>query len=203
MRNSFRSFGLGSAVVVGVAVLGSCSPSGDGASEEQTLGVDRPGYESVEEVADRSIFAFTGVVGEGVDTTLAPTYDSDDPEANPYAGTDRTPSAEEIEAASVPVVEYAVSVVDPLSSPLQQDAETAVMVVGGEAYDSEIVYPERDAEYLFFVINETQDASYSLVGIDVGAFQAQGDGSYANPVGMVVEADEVESYAERAGTAEG
>lgn len=191
MRNFARFLVLGSAAVVGVVALGSCSPS-----EEQAPGGNRLVFESVEEVADTARFAFTGVVGEGIDTSFTP-------EAEPYPGTDRTPSGVKIEADSVPVVEYFVSVVDPLSSPLEQDADTAVMVVGGEADESGVVPLERDEEYLFFVINETQDALYSLVGIDVGAFQAQSDGSYANPVGMVLEADEVEAYAECAATFEG
>src|SRR5699024_10522493 len=112
--------------VVGAGTVGSCSPPEDSPSGEQTMGGDRIVYESVEEIADASIFAFTGVVGEGFETTLAPSYDSEGPEINPYAGTDNTPSAEEIEAASLPVIEYPVSVVDPLSSELRQDDDTAV-----------------------------------------------------------------------------
>lgn len=203
MHNSFRSFVLGSAVIVGVAGVASCSSPGDIPSGEQTMEVDRMVYESVEEIADASIFAFTGVVGEGFETTLAPTYDSEDPAINPYAGTDNTPSAEEIEAASLPVIEYPVSVVDPLSSELRQDDDTAVVLMGGDAFDSGIASLEPGEEYLFFVFMETQDDSYSLAGIDAGAFQAQHDGSYANPEGMAVEADEVEALAERADTAEG
>lgn len=197
MGDSFRSFVLSSAAIVGIAALASCSSPGDSPPGEQTTGADRPDFESVEEVADRSLFAFIGVVGEGSDSTLAPAYGS----GSPDAGSDRTPSPEETE--EVPVIEYPVSVVDPLSSLLQQGDETSVVVAGGEGFESNIVSLERDEEYLFFVITETEDASYSLVGIDVGAFQAQGDGSYINPVDLVVEADELESYAERAGAVEG
>lgn len=60
MRSAIRISVLSSVAAVGVAAPGSCSTSEGGPSEEQTLGVDRPVYESVEEVADRSIFAFTG-----------------------------------------------------------------------------------------------------------------------------------------------
>lgn len=76
-------------------------------------------------------------------------------------------------------------------------------VAGGEGFARDIVSLEPSEEYLFFVYAETQDAPYRLVGIDAGAFQAQSDGSYANPVGMAVEASEVQAFAQRAAEIEG
>ncbi|MCO1337792.1 hypothetical protein BJH93_02635 [Kocuria polaris] len=129
----------------------------------------------------------TGHVVASEATKEHPTYDSDDPELNPYAGRDDAPTDEEIEAAAIVVTTHTVEVESVLGRrsgiDIEPGAEIRVVEAGGVFNGVTHEVPgigllERGDGPLLFLARGEHD--YYVVGLDQGKFIADETGNFTS-----------------------
>lgn len=148
----------------------------------QVAQVDAPYYSSVAELAANSDAAILGRVTAIRTEEEYPTYDSDDPQVNPYAGTGHTPSTEEIKSMGVPVTVSTVTVLAAFTERQLSPGDVVDIVeVGGLGGRSgakvQGAAPQLGVggEGLFFVITDDGER-YHVLGLSQGRLQRSDNG---------------------------
>lgn len=153
---------------------------------------DYPLYPTVLDLVRNSDLIVTGQATTMEEFTSYPDFSSDDPMINPYAGTDATPSPEELEAMGVPSVRYTFEVSnvvagsDPaLASPVPVDDEgnaptntIPVVVMAGDLH-----LPAVDQPLLF--LRRAANGDFYPVGGEQGVFESRFGGQYTSVGGVL------------------
>ncbi|WP_052849515.1 hypothetical protein [Streptomyces avicenniae] len=187
MRHLLRRSALG-ALALSVTALGlagcSSSPS-DSASSSGTVDADRPHYASVAALTDAADAVVVGTVGASRSEMFTPSYDEEDPEQNPYAGTDEGPSDEELEAASLPVTVARLTITESIGGGgPAAGSEIDVLQTGGEAdgvtleFEGDTPLAEGDTVLLF--LEEFEPGEYYITGGPQGQLVRSEDGAFVS-----------------------
>lgn len=157
------------------------------------MAADRPTYDTPEDLADRADEVVEGTV-VSVTTEMRPLdtpLESDDPRLNPYAGTGRTPSPEELAENALPYTVSALVVTDSFHSDALRNGDKIYIrevggVVDGINYQfTEIAEPLRRGDKGLFFLIQDEANSYVIVGMDQGRFasrsEKRGARSWQNP----------------------
>lgn len=163
------------------------SPSDAVGPEEEVLGtahmeIDGPSYSSWEELAAASV-AVVSVEIQGSESGLEyPNFDSDDPLINPYAGTGRTPSPQEIEDMALPVTLTRAKISAVMAGDLYAGDEIVILELGGLVngikYEVTDVESLREGQLLFLIA--TPDGRYQTAGDGQGRFNPDGIGGFVS-----------------------
>ncbi|MCB7135985.1 hypothetical protein [Cellulosimicrobium marinum] len=166
------------AATAAVAALSACSTE----PTYVEMAVDAPTYEDVDELATASTAILVGSVKETRVEKEYPQYTSDDPQLNPYAGTGKAPSDEELEAAAVVVTVHDVEVSEVIGGDVTVGDVVQVVELGGETDSAHYVLPGHepldDGDEALLFLNGGDDERFYVLGVDQGKFQEQPDGTF-------------------------
>lgn len=160
----------------------SADPQQEQPSVTAYIETDGPSYESVEELARNSVAIVTVDILGSESALEYPSFDSDDPMINPYAGTGETPSREELEAMATPVTLHRVTVTAVAGGSLRPGDEIVILELGGvvDGVDYEIAdMPSLSADQLLF-LDTTPKGRYFTVGGGQGRFNPDGKGGFVS-----------------------
>ncbi len=169
----------------GTSDPGAQDSTGNDADRTEVIIVDGPHYQATEDVAYAADEIFVGRITAVEQGMESPSYDGEDPSANPLADTNRTASSEELERGEVPVTSYSVEVGQVVAG--EVDASGPVLVhqlgagVEGTTYRVEGVVPLQvsDDRVLFFTTSGGAEGHY-LIGGSVGQFAERSPGTFVS-----------------------
>lgn len=160
----------------------SADPQREQPSATAYIETDGPSYESLEELAKNSVAVVTVDILGSESALEYPSFDSDDPMINPYAGTGESPSREELEAMATPVTLHRVKATAVIGGSLRPGDEIVILELGGvvdgvdyEAADMPLL---GDDQLLF--LDTTPKGRYFTVGGGQGRFNPDGKGGFVS-----------------------
>lgn len=149
-------------------LLVACGSSPAASSRPEAM-VDYPLYESAEALTEAADLVVVGTAVASREDTLLPSYEGDDPEANPRAGMEQELTDEELEAAAVAVTVSTVKIDEVVVGTAEAGGLIEVSQVTGEAGS-----PIEDGPVLLFLSGE--GAPLSIVGGSQGHWVGEDGG---------------------------
>lgn len=171
-----RCFGVGFVAVGLMVAVAGCATTASQPERTVALAADYPSYGSVDSLGKGADLIVEVSVGQAKDGVMLPDYSSDDPQINPYAGSEETPQPNE---GALPITVYSATV----EAVHQGDAtvgdvievKQAGGVLDGVRYELEGVAPLKEGATMLLFLETYPDSPASILGGDVGAFLAVGD----------------------------
>ena len=173
MNTFARSVGISATVTVALLLVGCASPQGQ-PTETVVMMADYPTYPSIAALEADADLVVEVELGESREDVMLPDYGSDDPQVNPYAGTDTTPDPR---AGAVPITGYSATITAVHQGDAAKGDVIEVKQMGG-VLDSiqyeieEVANHSADKPFLLF-LTTYPDSPASILGGDVGAFESQ------------------------------
>lgn len=141
---------------------------------------DYPAYESVGALSAAADLVVEVVIGESADDILTPTYEGDDPEANPLAGSENTPNPKE---GAVPITVFDATVQAVYNGDAKAGDQIKIKQLGGTIdgadYTVDSTVPLKKGDTVLLFLATYPDSAASILGGDAGYFTLDGD-SYAS-----------------------
>jgi len=173
-KNTSVTLGLG----VLVLVMSGCS------NPTVEIAADYPGFNSIKELTAVADFVVEVEIGESYFDVLLPTYEGEDPELNPLAGTDqKVPDSDSGEGA-VPITVFKATVVASYLGGPAVGKTLEIQQLGGEAEGKRVVASDVrslvEGERVLLFLDEYADAPAAILGGDAGLFVPADEGSFVS-----------------------
>ncbi|GAA5037555.1 hypothetical protein ACFQRL_14295 [Microbacterium fluvii] len=163
------------AILAATVTLASCSSESIDAPDTAVISADYPAYDSAARLVEAADIVAEVTIGEHEEALLYPDYGSDDPQINPYAGTDETPEPGE---GVVPITVYEAIVGEVFAGPVESGETIHIQQLGGTldgvTYSEDGISPLIVGQTILVFLAEYDDAPAAIVGGDAGAFDIIG-----------------------------
>lgn len=166
-----------SSVVAVALVLAGCTSSPGESTETVVMTADYPSYQTIGALKEDADLVVEVDLGEGHPDVMLPNYESDDPQVNPYAGTDEKPNPDE---GAIPITVYSATVTAVHHGDVAVGDVIEVKEVGGVLdgvrYEIDGGAALRGHTSLLLFLATYPDSPASVLGGADGAFEPQGRG---------------------------